>query len=261
MPWYPIRNKVPTLQERSADELTSWYAETGRKRFAAALQVLDNTDLRSTLLPCVCMLCDRAACLTKVPLCDDCKVRFRDMLAQPCPRCGLPRSECICRENRWLRAPLWYDQPDAHWLVSVLKKHANRSHTRFLASLLAAVSIGRYDAVTFVPRRPAAIRFHGYDHARLLATYTADCMGLPLVRTLRCHAVTDQKNLSSEQRTTSANGRYYAICPTVHAYPRLLLVDDICTTGETLRTCARLLRKAGAAAVTCAVLTHTSEPL
>lgn len=209
------------------------------------------------LFPKLCLLCRRNACLTEVPLCPDCAEAFRKLLRTPCRFCGLPAAECICPQNRKVRFLLWYGLPETNRLIGMLKHRADRTQIRFLAELLAGLCSGRYDAVTFVPRSRTGIRENGYDQSRLLALYVAKRLELPLVSTLQCRSSLQQKLLSASQREKSMKGRYAAKPAAVAAHPHLLLIDDVCTTGATLRACSSLLRKAGAKSVSCAVLART----
>ena len=211
-------------------------------------------NLRRVLFPRPCLLCRRGACIHSVPVCKDCIEDLRAVLKEPCRFCGLPAAECICAHNKDVRFLLWYELPVTRKLIAMLKYNAKRERVEFLADRLAALCTGHYDGVTYVPRRPKEKRLYGYDHARLLAEAVAKRLNVPLICTLECHGHIQQKFLSASQREKSMLGRDNAIPEAVLAYPRLLLMDDVCTTGATLRACSSLLREAGAKAVSCAVL-------
>ncbi|MBE6579538.1 MAG: ComF family protein [Clostridia bacterium] len=210
--------------------------------------------IRRVLFPRPCMLCRQGACIHSIPVCKDCVEDLRAALKEPCRFCGLPAAECICSHNKDVRFLLWYDLPLARKLIGMLKYDAKRERVEFLADRLAALCNGRYDGVTYIPRRPKEKRLYGYDHAYLLAEAIAKRLDLPLITTLECHSHLEQKFLSASQREKSMRGRYHAIPQAVEAYPRLLLIDDVCTTGATLRACSAILREAGAKAVSAAVL-------
>lgn len=216
--------------------------------------------LRLTLLPQTCVLCRQSACITPLPICPDCGDRFRAMLKAPCADCGHPPAECDCPRNKYVRFLFWYRSQDVKQLVASLKYTADRAEIRALGELLAALCNGRYDAVTYVPRSQRGIRRYGYDQAHLLADAVAKRLELPLVTALVSRSVVEQKLLSASQREKSMRGRYAAMPAAVAMYPRLLLIDDVCTTGATLRACAALLRKAGATQISCAALAKTPAP-
>ncbi len=217
----------------------------------------DWQSLRLHLFPQPCLLCQDGACVTPLPICPDCADRFRALLLEPCGKCALPASECTCVQKQHLHVLFWYHSPDSKRVVQSLKYRADRAEVRALGELLASLCTGRYDAVTYVPRSRQRVRQYGYDQARLLAKAIADRLELPLLDTLASRSTVEQKLLSASQREKSMHGRYAAMPAAVALYPRLLLVDDVFTTGATMRACASLLRQAGAKAVTLASLAKT----
>lgn len=217
----------------------------------------DPQKLRLSILPQTCVLCSTNACTTPLPVCTDCGERFRRMLKEPCADCGRPPAECICPQNRNLRFLFWYREQDAKRLISSVKYSADRAEIQALGELLAALCTGRYDAVTYVPRARKTIYRYGYDQSLLLAEAVAKRLELPMIATLVSRSVVEQKLLSASQREKSMRGRYAAMPAAIAMYPRLLLIDDVSTTGATLRACSALLRQAGAKSVSCAALAKT----
>lgn len=215
--------------------------------------------IRMTLFPRTCAICRRGACCGSVPICGHCRDDYRALLREPCLFCGLPPAECICPHNKQSRFLFWYDSPLSHRLIAMLKYHAKKGRVQFLADRLAALCTERYDAVTFVPRRTSDVRFYGYDHARMLASCVAKRLELPLIETMSCHTEEEQKLLSASQREKSLQGRFRVYFESPEQYPRLLLIDDMSTTGATLRVCSSLLRKAGFQTVSCATLARVPK--
>ena len=100
--------------------------------------------------------------------------------------------------------------------------------------------------ITWVPCRAADRRRRGFDHAEVLARGVARRLGLPrsLVLT-RVGAALDQAGLGAAQRARNLHGAF--ACGTIQG--RVLLVDDLVTTGATASACARALRASGATGV------------
>lgn len=217
----------------------------------------DLQTLRLAVLPQTCILCNRNACATRLPVCTDCGERFRRAFKEPCADCGRPPAECICPQNRSLRFLFWYKGKDVKRLISSVKYRADKAELQALGEMLAVLCTGRYDAVTYVPRSHRAIHRYGYDQSMLLAETVGGRLGLPVIISLASRSVVEQKLLSASQREKSMRGRYAAMPAAVAMYPRLLLIDDVSTTGATLRACSALLRQAGAKSVSCAVLAKT----
>lgn len=135
-----------------------------------------------------------------------------------------------------------------------LKFQEERALARPLGLLMAeaASSLGEeLDGVTWVPMSPQKLRRRGYNQSELLAKAVAKELGLPAWDLLEQVRETDtQHNLTRAQRADNVRGAYRAKGATLGK--RVLLVDDIVTTGATLRACAQGLYGAGAQKV-CAV--------
>lgn len=117
------------------------------------------------------------------------------------------------------------------------------------------------DIITWVPLSRKRKRCRGYDQAELLARDIAKIKALPCRRLLK--KLRDTKPQSStggkEKRKANIKGAYAPVDPQYIKDKRILLVDDIVTTGSTLSEAAKMLRAAGAAAVCCATLAR-SQP-
>lgn len=115
---------------------------------------------------------------------------------------------------------------------------------------------GRYDLITWVPLSDRRKRERGYDQAFLLASAAALELGDVAVETLRKERNTDPQSGIAEdaQRRANVLGAYTPVDPELVAGKRVLLIDDVVTTGSTLSECARTLRTMGAEDVVCAAL-------
>ncbi len=120
---------------------------------------------------------------------------------------------------------------------------------------------GRYDLITWVPLSAKRLRGRGYDQAMLLAMAAALRLDDAPVELLRKHTdVPAQSGVGSpEKRRANISGVYAVTDPELVRGRRILLIDDIITTGATLAECARTLREAGAADVVCCTLAQTRE--
>ena len=118
---------------------------------------------------------------------------------------------------------------------------------------------GGYDLISWVPLSRARLRERGYDQAKLLARAAARALGEPFVPTLEKRKDVAKQSAAggAEKRRANIAGAYRVPEPETVAGKRVLLIDDIVTTGATLSECARTLRAAGAAAVVCAALAST----
>jgi predicted amidophosphoribosyltransferase len=130
-------------------------------------------------------------------------------------------------------------------LVARLKYRNARSSVPFLARGMAALATGEIDVVTWAPTTPARLRGRGFDQARLLARAVARRRGLPCRPLLRRGAGPAQTGRDAAARRL---GPVFAGRGPVRGR-RVLLVDDVVTTGATVSAAARALRAAGAVEV------------
>lgn len=198
----------------------------------------------------------------KCPFCG--KLTGKTLLCETCGA-ALPRCEEIRQGADFGRctAPLYYEGPVRDAILAFkfkAKLGGLDAFGRLMAQTAAERYSGEFDAITWVPVSKKRLKKRGFDQARYLtASMCVDWHVAPL-ETLR--KVTDnppQSGLDDAARRANVLGVYEAVSPEQFAGKRLLLVDDICTTGATLGECARVLKAAGAAEVLCLTLAMVRE--
>ncbi len=109
----------------------------------------------------------------------------------------------------------------------------------------------RFDGVAYVPLHPKKARERSYNQARLLAVDTARRLELPVLhRSLSRTRMTDtQTRLNAEERRRNVRGAFEVVMPDWIEGRRVLLLDDVMTTGATVDECSRVLMNAGAISV------------
>ena len=109
----------------------------------------------------------------------------------------------------------------------------------------------QYDMVSWLPVSPDRKRTRGYDQAQLIAECFSRMMMKPLVSTLRKkkHVKPQSEQADRDARKENIKGAYSVIDSAVISGKRILLIDDIITTGATMSEGAKTLLKAGAEAV------------
>jgi ComF family protein len=189
-----------------------------------------------------------------------------------CPICGLPLPPVEEQEihvcGACLSDPPPYESHASAYVyrgpvrsLLLLYKERRRYPLAHLLAQALVRAVGRrwpheqWDVVVGVPSPLRRVMVRGFEPAGLLAAHAARCMGLPHRRFLRLRrAPRTQKGLSAAARRRNLSGAFVAD-PKVRGL-RILLVDDIRTTGATLREASRVLRRAGAR-VHCATVATT----
>lgn len=112
------------------------------------------------------------------------------------------------------------------------------------------------DFVTWVPLSRKRLKKRGYDQAQLLAEQLALQLDLPCFPALKkvIHTSPQSRAGGIEQRRANISGAYQALNQQAVFGKKILLVDDIVTTGSTFSECARILGMAGAERVCCVAL-------
>ena len=116
------------------------------------------------------------------------------------------------------------------------------------------------DAVVFIPMTEEALKMRGYNQVEYMADEVHHLLNIPVLPALvKCKATKSQKSLGVEERKVNVKGAF-KLAPQIDINgKKLLLIDDLCTTGNTLSEAARVLREAGAASVIAASFAKTKN--
>lgn len=206
-----------------------------------------------------------------------------DWLFPPhCPLCGQPDcSLCPTCETELLTAQ-W--EPISRQLPHLTGLIASGRHHGFLQEAIHALKYGceraiaaplgerlwrllqergepeEFDAVIPVPLHERRLLERGFNQAELLASSLSERSGIPLKEggLQRKRETHTQVGLSEQDRRHNVAEAFEA--SEGQAGRRILLVDDVCTSGATLGACAQVLRRAGAAAVSAITVSTSSQP-
>ncbi len=242
--------------------------------------------LRSALyffLPAPCLACGEAVVEPRrsLGLCTACRGRLVRWPCDACDSCGRPLGPAdrpagyrcgACRRRsppfeRLLSA--WSYQPPLDAVLTGLKfrrlEYLGTQLGRTVAGLLRPELVD-YDLVVPVPLHWRRYLHRGYNQATVIARAVAAELGLPVAGVLRRRRATPaQSRLTRTQRRRNLRDAFFtrrrflgfgASC----TGRRVLLVDDVTTTGTTLQTAAACLRRAGASSVTALTVARTPEP-
>ena len=203
------------------------------------------------LFPPKCVFCGRLLRRGESGMCPDCQRELPWLTEEAAEQEGEFFSLCV--------SPLRY-QDKVRDSIHRYKFSGRQGYARIYGTLVAqCISdhlAGRYDLITWVPLSRARRRERGYDQAFLLANAAALALGDVAVETLRKERHTQAQSSLEDESARRANvlGAYEIVDPELIEGRRVLLVDDVITTGATISECARILRTFGAADVVCATL-------
>ena len=127
---------------------------------------------------------------------------------------------------------------------------------RFLQEAVEQLSVQHFDLIVPVPLHRNRLRLRGFNQSELLAAQVARLRKIPL-GTKDCMRVRDtppQTGLRAAERRRNVSGAFEVTQPERIKGRRVLLIDDVLTTGATASACAEALQKAGARGVWVATL-------
>jgi ComF family protein len=216
-----------------------------------------------------------AACEMRLPpesarrVCTDCLTRIAPLRAPLCDVCGIPLQPELANVNEWCppctaspphfsraRALTTYSSLDdeTQFVSSMIRRHKyglDQSLGHALAECLSdriPFAGEDFDVIIPVPLHLARLRWRGFNQAALLAQAVAQRLDRPILATslLRVVGTPPQTSQDHRQRRRSVHAAFAVKRPLLVANRRILLVDDVMTTGATADECSRMLLRAGA---------------
>ena len=216
------------------------------------------------LYPKRCVVCDVPGTL----LCQDCAAQINLVeQATACPNCACPNGAFLCTECIETHFPFSHAFAYAEYgketerIIKTYKDagewgcseiidqgiaHCVQEGLAFNATNAAC----EYDALAFVPATPAAYRRRGFDHMEQVAKQVSARLDLPIAYALKRSDAKDQRSLGKQERLANSTASFF-VKETNAA--RLLLIDDVFTTGATLNAASQCLLDAGIRYVDVAV--------
>jgi len=231
------------------------------------------------LFPASCAYCSSPVRESRVPrFCEQCWSDLSPLQGPVCPSCGRafgspvalehsPEHECLaCRKD-----PPRYDQALAAGIFEGPLREAIHVYKyrplRALGGPLAAWMAEQVrmtvplDLAMPVPLHRSRLRHRGFNQALLLAQGVCGRFSVPLSfdNLVRTRHTRPQVELSGRERAENVRGAFAVARPGEVQDRKVLLIDDVFTTGATMNECAKVLKDAGAASVTVLTLARTAE--
>jgi ComF family protein len=229
------------------------------------------------LYPSLCLACRNPVAMGTMPLfCPGCLEQVELLKGPLCPGCGRQFSKaaggphfcglCLAGHYHFNRARTVaiYAEPFST-VLHRFKYHGETcgltSFKALLESLPEPPSPAASDLILPVPLHPAKLRQRGYNQAALLARAFFPRQGKILKTDLlmRTRPTVPQTSLSGRARRQNLKKAFGVKDPAQVEGRRIILVDDVFTTGTTVNECARILKKAGADEVSVLTLARVKE--
>jgi competence protein ComFC len=203
-----------------------------------------------------CALCGARLDSLRI-VCPECEADLPEISGPRCRRCGEALSDPsldLCLRCGTREQPVDHFHSlgpyDGPWgeLVRALKFDKETAVGRFLAGRMAEWAclhdiVDAFDLITFVPMSPRDRRKRGFNQAELLARGVARRLRRPVCRTLmKVRSTPAQDRLTARQRRTNLRDAFRLLR---YGRERVLLIDDVNTTGSTVEECARVLKSGG----------------
>ncbi|MFH1026594.1 MAG: ComF family protein [Pseudomonadota bacterium] len=226
--------------------------------------------------PPLCHICRSfIADAGNIHICADCRDRMPLVLSPLCTVCGIPFAgagdDHIC--GQCLANPPHFDSARAHLLhqgpareLIHAFKYRYKTHLRrplallALEGLTAFITLHRPDVIIPVPLHRKRLQSRGFNQAVLLGEvfYTHHSIPMQTGTHARIRETETQIELSGEERRRNVRGAFAVACPDAILNRRVLLLDDVMTTGSTVNECAKELKEAGALSVMVATVARTA---
>lgn len=197
-------------------------------------------------------------------LCSECAGKVRIDTDSLCRKCGKAKEDCMCTGK------LMYDEAaaisyyEAESKTGLLAMKASNSRN---FGYYAGMEIGRWikeqsewmncDGIVSVPMSRKKKLLRGYNQADIIAKGISESTGIPLIKDciIKKHSRHEQHTLSAKERAENV----YSFIPAGRDLEgmRLIICDDIITTGSTMNRCAEILKDCGAEKVYAAAAAVT----
>lgn len=219
-------------------------------------------------LPCRCSWCGDSDCFAIANICPDCFAHL-PWNCHCCAHCALPMKQAgvcpCCRTNpsalRKLVAPLVYQPPIDQWVLAFKQGKALYHQPLFVKAMADSLGgLPELDLIIPVPLNWRKQLRRGFNQAKLLAAPLSAKLSVPMQTALKRHCgQMEQKQLTRARRLVNLEGQFYINPGDVSTIrgKRILLVDDVATTGTTLDQACKALLDGGALCVSAAVVART----
>lgn len=209
------------------------------------------------LFPRWCLGCSKEGSL----ICPTCRLKLPEVSPPICPRCGIPQAGgilCYTYSNQkqnidGIRSPICFEG-----IIKQAIHQLKYNNLKILVEPLAEL-MGDYlnahpmpgETLVPVPLHPKRLRERGYNQSELLARELGNLTGMPVIT----DCLVRDRHAPAQAKATSVTERRRNVANTFACFnqnpmnKKIILIDDVATSGATLNACAATLKTAGAVSV------------
>lgn len=203
------------------------------------------------------------------PKCAFCESVLKDSRHMVCPRCEetlpwLSEADRLQKGEHFSRclSTSWYEDQFRFAMLQYKfygQRHLAEVFAAPLAKYIAQSFSGRFDLITWIPISKERFRTRGYNQSQLLAKEIAKLLGQTAVPLLSHPRPKPPQSgiATAAERKSNVSGCFAVSSAGDFRGKRILLIDDVITTGATLEEAAKILRLAGSKEVMCATVCRT----
>ena len=229
------------------------------------------SNLLNILFPSRCPVCDNNSdSYAHNPICLSCWGEIRKYEGPSCGICGTPTVSLhttTCRQCMEARPPyariLYYGIYEGVLKESIhlLKFNSCKRLAKPLGSLMSGLPLEKSDGIVPVPLHIRRLQQRGFNQTAVLGLHLSRESGVPLMPDVlrKVRETPPQTDVTGKERLKNVKNAF-SVSGDVRGLS-LLLVDDVITTGATVRECSRVLMDAGAKSVTVAALARSMPRL
>lgn len=198
--------------------------------------------------PYQCFLCDEEDVIGDDGLCDDCRAKLKYC---PNPICLAPLDG--------ITVGLQYSDSIASAVLR-FKKGGQKEYAAFFAQYLSVPAEWQADMLVPVPMHPLRKWMRGFNHTELLSAYLSKAVQIPYSTKLLFktkYSMEQKAIMDAADRRKNIRGSFQ--CDPLVKGMRIVLVDDVFTTGATVYECAKVLKQAGASKVYLSAVTSPAK--
>lgn len=223
------------------------------------------------LFPEVCPVCKRPSSEHRTaPICPMCWQTISVYKGPLCQRCGKPLVSDVsitCRNCLEDEPPFEYARSAGLYeavlkeAINLFKYHRIKRLSKPLSEIMLEIKIPKdIDVIVAVPMHKKRLSQKEFNHSALLAKHLADSIGIKLIPDylIKIKETHPQVGLNAKERMENIKGTFGITNKDLIKKKNIMLVDDVVTTGATIRECSRLLKHDGAGNIYILALAYST---